>query len=345
MGLAAAVAAGVAAVTLGRERPDAGSTDSSNATSTNTTPVERRDLVEEESFDGTLGYDDATTLNSGLSGTITYLRAEGSLVKRGQVLFEVDEQPVILLYGKKPAYRTLQAGVEDGDDVRQLERNLVAMGYDPYDDIAIDREFDWATTEAIERWQEDRGLTEDGVVDLGEIAFVDGAARVGGHETSVGSTTGPATPVMEVSSDDRVVSVEVPVGQRDLFESGMKVDVELPDGSTVPGRVRSIGRVAEPGEDGEDPTIQVEVVLTSGKGLRRYDQTPVTVNVSAQVAKDALAVPVAALLALAEGGYAVEVVDGDKTKLVAVDTGMFANGYVEIEGSGIDEGTKVVVPE
>jgi hypothetical protein len=51
---------------------------------------------------------------------------------------------------------------------------------------------------------------------------------------------------------------------------------------------------------------------------------------------------VSALLARASGGYALEVVDGSTTRLVSVETGSYADGYVEVSGSGISEGTKVV---
>jgi hypothetical protein len=55
-------------------------------------------------------------------------------------------------------------------------------------------------------------------------------------------------------------------------------------------------------------------------------------------------VPVSALLALAEGGYGLEVVrDDGTTKIVRVDTGLFADGKVEVRGAGIGEGTVVGV--
>jgi hypothetical protein len=56
-------------------------------------------------------------------------------------------------------------------------------------------------------------------------------------------------------------------------------------------------------------------------------------------------VPVEALLALAEGGYAVEVVDGTSSQLVAVVPGTYAEGWVEIEARSIHPGTKVAVPD
>jgi len=58
-----------------------------------------------------------------------------------------------------------------------------------------------------------------------------------------------------------------------------------------------------------------------------------------------LAVPVAALLALPEGGFGVEIVEGNTTRIVAVKTGMFAAGRVEVSGEGIAEGMKVGVPK
>jgi hypothetical protein len=68
------------------------------------------------------------------------------------------------------------------------------------------------------------------------------------------------------------------------------------------------------------------------------------VAVVADQRKDVLTVPVAALLALAEGGYGVQVVEGSTTRIVAVQAGMFADGRVEISGTGIDAGTVVGMP-
>ena len=52
---------------------------------------------------------------------------------------------------------------------------------------------------------------------------------------------------------------------------------------------------------------------------------------------------VRALLALSEGGYAVETVRNGVRKIVAVELGAFADGFVEITGR-VQPGTKVVVP-
>ncbi len=76
----------------------------------------------------------------------------------------------------------------------------------------------------------------------------------------------------------------------------------------------------------------------------RLDQAPVDVHVERNRAEEVLVVPVNALLALAEGGYAVEVDEGGTRHLVAVEVGLFAEGMVEVTGAQLAEGTAVVVP-
>ena len=310
--------------------------------------AERRDLVEREDVSGTLGYADTRALTSRLQGTITKLAAEGSTVKRGEALYQVDGRNVRLLYGRRPAWRTLSYGVEDGADVRQLERNLVAMGYDPDDAMDIDGHFDAATEAAVRRWEDDLGLTEDGVLELGEVVFLPGARRIGAHSASIGSSVAPGAEVLKTSSVHPIVTLDLEADRQDLVEEGDRVAITLPDGARVRGRIETVGTVAETDPASEDgaaePTVEVTISL-QGRPRSVLDQAPVTVSIETRRAKDRLAVPVAALLALAEGGYAVEVVDDDGTRLVAVDTGMYADGWVEVEGEGLEEGVEVVVAE
>ena len=97
------------------------------------------------------------------------------------------------------------------------------------------------------------------------------------------------------------------------------------------------------GVDGSDAYVEVEI-----RPDEPIDEVwigaSVDVEVTAELAENALSVPVSALLALVEGGYAVEVPDGDGTRLIGVETGMFADGFVEIIGDGITDGLEVVVP-
>jgi hypothetical protein len=99
------------------------------------------------------------------------------------------------------------------------------------------------------------------------------------------------------------------------------------------------------GSGGGELVIDVSIVLRSHRGVSRLDQAPVTVGIARETRRSVLAVPVTALVARPGGGYGVEVVRGGRRRIVAVETGLFANGLVEISGRGIREGTSVAIPE
>jgi hypothetical protein len=107
---------------------------------------------------------------------------------------------------------------------------------------------------------------------------------------------------------------------------------------------------AEPsgGDGGSTPVGASSTVVTNAledqAALESMSNAPVSVRHVLQDRKDVLVVPVPALLALAEGGYGVEAVDGDTSHIVAVQVGLFAAGFVEISGPGIEAGTKVGMP-
>jgi peptidoglycan hydrolase-like protein with peptidoglycan-binding domain len=333
---AAGVAVVVAAVVLaagGDEAPPVRAA----AADTATTTVERRDLVDRESVGGTLGYAGAATLPAGAAGTVTWLPEPGSVIRRGGRLYELDGEPVAwLLYGSLPAWRDFSSAMSDGEDVRQLERNLRALGHDPDGDMTVDDEWDWATTDAVLRFQDERGLTEDGTLARGEVSFRDGPARVGQLRAALGQSVGPGAQIAELSTTRREVTVDLEATRQSLAREGARVTVELPDGETVRGRITDVGTVAvRPSEDAE-ATIEVKIALGRGRGL---DQAPVDVGFEADRRRDALVVPVTALLARAGGGFAVETDDG---QLIDVEPGAYAEDYVEVSGDGLREGMRVV---
>jgi peptidoglycan hydrolase-like protein with peptidoglycan-binding domain len=314
---------------------------------TTTATVVRRDLVETESFSGTLGYAERRPIVGYWNGTVTALVPEGAVVRRGEPLFRVDDRPVILMIGPVPAYRPLAEDVPTGRDVRQLERNLVALGYDADGELVVDQEFTAETGEAVEAWQEDLGLEADGIVRLGDVVFLPGAQRIGQQRLSEGSPLTPGVEVMEVASTAQIVELDLPADQQALVSEDDAVVVELPDGTRVPGTVADVGTVAEsqtlPGGEAGEPTIPVTIQLDE-RAPTNLDQAPVTIELTKEASPDVLAVPVTALVALRGGGYAIEVRDGATTMLVAVEPGLYADGYVEITGD-VDEGAEVVVPE
>ncbi|HEY0398838.1 MAG TPA: peptidoglycan-binding domain-containing protein, partial [Acidimicrobiia bacterium] len=130
----------------GRAKADAGGPKLGSA------EVTRRTLVEQQDFDATLGHGDATPVVNRRNGTLTWLAPAGSTVDRGQPLYEVDGRKVPLLFGDRPAWRPLGPDVK-GTDVRQLEDNLVALGYANARTLDVDDTWTAATTDAVKRWQ------------------------------------------------------------------------------------------------------------------------------------------------------------------------------------------------
>ena len=350
--LAAAAAAGVVLCgaawwTGARAGSQDGDRDGAGEVATTTAEVTRRDLRAQEEVDGTLGYGEARTVASGRQGTITALPSEGAVVTRGKALYRVDGKPVPLFYGPLPAWRALSVGVDDGPDVRQLERNLVALGYDPDRAVTVDDHFSWATRAAVRRWQETAGLAETGTFAPGDAVWQPGPVRVGAHKAAVGDTTRPGSPLLEVTGTGRRVTIDLDASRQPYVQAGDRVDLELPGGRTTTGKVVSVGKVATvPAGDGADgdPTVELVVSLDEPRSSGSLDQAPVDASITTEVREGVLAVPVNALLALAEGGYAVELERQGRRELVGVETGLFADGQVEVEGEGLAEGDRVVVP-
>jgi len=327
--LAAAAAGAVVAAGGGEDRVAAAQPGPARATAS----VERTDLVDRENLSGTLGYADAGTLVCAATGTLTALRDAGSVVTRGHSLYDVDDAPgAFLLYGALPAWRDFAPGMTDGDDVRQLERNLRALGYEVGD---VDRDWDSDTTEAVEQFQRDRDLDDDGTLARAEVVFRDGAIRIGEAKAAVGDQVGPGKPLGEIASTNRIVTVDLDASRQRLARVGDRVTVDLPSGRTLNGRISEVGKVATKSQ--EETTIPVTIAVAGRAG--NLDQAPVDVGFASARRRDALAVPVKALLARQGGGYAVEVVGRG---MVRVTPGLYADDLVEVEGEGLAEGQKVV---
>ncbi len=337
-------------------------------TATATAAIERRDLVETDTVDGTLGYADERDVPTTLAGTLTWLPRSGAAIRQDHRLFQVDGENVYLLDGKVPAWRTLGAGIE-GDDVLQLEDDLRELGYDPYGAMTVDGEWDAGTTAAVTRWQEAHELDETGSIELGRVVFQPGVRRVASLAATLGGTTGgsggesdptaadgrdgasgggaTAATVMTTTSTRRIVSVEVSPSKVELARRGARVQVELPSGDVVDGRIASIARVAvlPDGEDAtsSEATVTVTIRLARGAKDSRIDQAPVNVLLERSREDDVLAIPTNALLAQAGGGFAVELRQHGQRRIVPVRTGLTASGFVAIEGAGLRAGMRVTV--
>jgi peptidoglycan hydrolase-like protein with peptidoglycan-binding domain len=301
--------------------------------------VEQRDLARVVELDGTIGYGEPSAVPIGAAGTLTWLPEPGSVVTPGHTLLEVDGEPVLLMPGERPVWRALEPGMSKGEDIRQLEAALVELGFSTGDDLPVDDTWTSATTKAVKALQAINGMPVDGRLALGEIVFAPASVRIASVAGVLGDAASAAG--IEVTGEQPSISVSLDAEDVDLLSPGDEVDVELPSGDRLPATVESIGS-AQAAQDG---SVTLPVTLTAD-GLAQLEGIPVEIEVAVVEAEGALAVPADALLALAEGGYAVELPDGSSptgTRLVAVDVGVFADGWVQITGD-VSPGDQVVVP-
>jgi hypothetical protein len=301
------------------------------------------DLVETSEYEGTLGRLTGDPVSVRAEGTVTALPEAGTTLEQGDVVAWVDNQPVVLLYGELPMWREMRDDTE-GPDVLQLETALTSLGYNESESsMTVDDTFTSATESVVETWQEAIGAEDDGVVGIGEVVFVPGPVTVDALQMAVGDPIGGNTPVFTTAGDDIEVSFGLPTFEQDNVEVGDAVEITLPDLSTTTGAVTEIAAAATSPEGGGDVTFETIVELDDPSLATGIDAAPVTVAVITDRADQVTAVPVEALVALAEGGYAVEVEDDSGTRLVAVDPGFYADGLVEVSGDVVP-GDRVVVP-
>jgi peptidoglycan hydrolase-like protein with peptidoglycan-binding domain len=263
-------------------------------------------------------------------------------------LYAVDGRPVLLLYGRTAAWRAFRSGMSPGPDVVELNANLTALGYG--NGLAGDG-FTAATTQAIVALQAARGLPRSGVLALGSVVFKPGPVRVTSVTPALGQAV-QAGPVLTVSSNRHQVAIKLDAAQQAAVKVGDPVTITLPDNSTTPGRVSSVGKVASSSSSGSDSgssttTIDVGVRLLHQAAAGQLVQAPVSVSITTASVRNALVVPVNSLLALAGGGYAIEVVGAAAVhRLVPITPGLFddAAGLVQVSGAGVKAGQRVVVP-
>jgi hypothetical protein len=315
-----------------------------------TAVVIRQDLTATTPESATLGYAGSYTVKGQGSGTLTWLPPAGQVLRQGQALYKTDNgSPVVLLYGSVPDWRALGAGTT-GQDVTQLNHDLANLGYATRADITADGwdYYSWETAQAVQQLEEHLGVVSPlGSLSLGQVVFERGAIRV---SQVTGTLGGPASgPVLAATSDRHVVTIPLNASDQPQVKTGDKVTVTLPDGTTVPGLISSVGAVATTTqgqqEQGPTTTIPVQVKLTDPGAAGTLDQAPVTVNITTASAKNTLAVPVSALLAQSPRGYDVEVAGrGSRRRWVPVQPGIFddASGLVQVTGA-LRPGLRVVV--
>ncbi len=300
---------------------------------TETEEITRGDLASEFDFTGEVSFGDEWSLPLAPGGVVTRSRAAGETVDFGTALIWVDDKPVVLARGDVPIHRELAlTGTRmTGADVTQLQEFLVSQGYDDEGQLTVDGEFGTTTRDAVKQWQEASGLPDTGRVDASQLVFTPAPLRLA-SDHRVGTTFDGIT----VTEATATVTTETSTRDRSGLPVGGQVSIELSDGSELTGVVSDQERVIEP--DGSTlwrSTIDVDGVLGS-------DETSVLITSEVVEVSNVLIVPVSALLAVANGGFAVEIEDASGSRLVPVEVGVVVDTLAEISGA-VEAGDRVVV--
>jgi peptidoglycan hydrolase-like protein with peptidoglycan-binding domain len=350
-----AAAAAVGGVVVGSSAEQA--TPTPQESPANTAKVERGKLSDRVSQAGILtlrarsdGSPFAVINRAG--GTYTTLPDAGDKVDCGDVLYRVDNHPVLLLCGTVPAYRDLHTG-EAGQDVRQLNRNLRQLGHDADAHVHIhpgDTDFTFKTEKALKVLQHAKNFEVTGALEVDDAVFLPVSVRIAKVTGELGGAARPGAPVLSATSNTPEVQINLDPSQQDALKKGNRAQITLPDNTSVTGKVARIGAVvqAPAGQDGNagNVTIPAYIRLDHPAQARGLDQAPVQVDITTKGVQNALSVPVTALVGKSGGGFAVEAVrGGGRRELVAVKLGLFdtADGRVQVEGD-LREGDDVVVP-
>src|SRR5215471_9584626 len=232
--VAVLAAAGVAVAVTGpfAGAGHAGGGPAGSGSPTSLSVMARRLLVSQTSVSATLGYAGSYTV-AGYGGAVTWLPGPGRVIGQGQVLYRVNNgTPVVLLYGRVPAWRALSAGVH-GADVRQLNRALVALGCATRAQLDPGSKYFTAeTTYALERLQARLGLPQTGTLPLGQAVFLPSAIRVTAVPGAVGAPA--AGPVLSATSARHVVTIALDAAQQSEVKAGDTVAITLPTGRVTP---------------------------------------------------------------------------------------------------------------
>jgi hypothetical protein len=321
----------------------------------NTATVERGKLSDMVSRYGTLTYrarSDGSPYSviNRARGTYTKLPDDGDKIDCGDVLYRVNDNPVLLLCGSTPAYRSLSRG-DSGRDVAELNANLVDLGYATRAQLdPSSHDFSSETASALEKLQSGLGEDQTGSLKLGQAVFLPESVRIAAGTGEPGGPAQPGAQVLDATSDTPEVQVDLDPSQQREVKKGDRAQITLPGNRSVRGEVDRLGRVAQvpAGQDNNagGATIPAFISLDDPAKARGLDKAPVQVEITTKGVESALSVPVTAIVGKSGGGFAVEVVrDGGPRELVAVKLGLFdtAGGRVQVEGD-LRQGDRVVVP-
>ena len=242
------------------------------------------------------------------AGTLTSLPASATSSTPATPSSTVDGAPVVVLSGPTPMWRALGPGRRrrrrrPPAGVR-AHRARVRRGRRPRRRRRVDERHDRGPSKAF---QEDHGQDDDGTVDARRDR-VDRRAGARRQRRRHRRPAGRRRPAIEVTGAEPSVDVAADVADADLLPlGGTGSTSSCRRATTSPARCTSVG-VTRDRRGRRERRVPVEITLDGAEDLA--DGLPVDVDGRRSCRPRAsLAVPVEALLALAEGGYAVEVAD------------------------------------
>jgi multidrug efflux pump subunit AcrA (membrane-fusion protein) len=264
--------------------------------------------------------------------------APGDIVEAGTELLRINGRPVIAVNGSFPFWRDLSLGVAPGDDIRQLEEMLVSAGLNPG---TVDTVFTTATHDALHLWQRAHGiLPEDGTFSAGDTIVAGWPARIGGVRIGAGEDVAPGQEVLVLTAAAPEITVPITPVDRGRVREGLAARVESPD-RTSDARVASLSEAPQADETGAE-TYEIVVELDDPEEIELVDGSFLRVEIVVREARNALAVPVAAIVLDGSGRQGVLVVGEDgEPEFRPITTGVAQGAYVQVK-AGLD-GTETVI--
>ncbi|TYP81909.1 hypothetical protein [Blastococcus xanthinilyticus] len=310
--------------------------------------------AEEGAAEALLGAQDAVR---GAEQGVAAARAELATAQRGPSAVEVREADNAVASARRGLEAALAATPDDAVTVGDL-RDALALAQLRRQQLAVpaDTAAQRAQLSAAEQQlTQARGALAEAQelvlpwLPAGEVLYLTQLPR---RVDAVGTRRGTVLDgaAMTVSGATLGLSGTVAAADARLLAAGMAATFELPDGAEHAATITEV----TPGEGQEARwTVQLEPAPLTPEQVTELQGANVRVGIPVGATDgDVLSVPLAALSAGPGGESRVEVVDGDprdgaraRTRLVVVETGLAADGAVEIRAveGGLGEGDLVVV--
>lgn len=319
--------------------------------------VTRGTLEGETTAVGTLHYADRYKFRGAFEGVVTKLPTPGTTLTQGDMIHQIGDEPSYLMHGNTPAWRTFEPDMSNGEDVTQLETALQQLGYFTGEPNS---HYDWLTRSAIQKWQKDNDLVQNGILPLGRVVFAPEDLRVGTMIARVGDRANAETDLFNVSSTRQIVSANLKLSDQKLGVVGNSVKLRLPGGETTTGTISAVEPPTDKSAAGDQKNsdssqdsgsekeriIPITVTPDDPEATKNLQEASVTLGLISDKRENVLSVPLSALIALTPDQFGVEVVNDDNTtRKVPVTTGLFAGDRVEVTSDELSENQRVVVPD